>query len=322
MTEAAWAALVPHLPRVASLDLSGGGEPLLQPRLAAWVAQGKAAGCEVGLLSNGLLLDQGRAAELIAAGLDWLGISLDGASAESYQAIRVGGDFARLLANLRGLARLRPGGRPRLILQMVLMAANFGELAAMVELAAGLGADQLNLKQYDVIRGEPLAGEGLVVPRPDRASRRRQKALRRALDLAARRGLAATAFPFVPEEMPVCGMDPRQGFFVAFDGRIAPCIGLAYGGSSRFLGRPVEQPTTGFGRLPDHDPWELWATSPAWREFRASFARRERVFDQALARADPGGRSLAGLERAYAQARAALPPAPPGCAACPYLFGV
>ena len=50
MTAEIWEAIRPYLPQVQSVDFTGGGEPLLQPRLAEWIAQAKAVGCETGFL--------------------------------------------------------------------------------------------------------------------------------------------------------------------------------------------------------------------------------------------------------------------------------
>ena len=40
------------------IDFSGGGEPLLHPNLADWIAEAKQAGCKAGFLTNGSLLDE------------------------------------------------------------------------------------------------------------------------------------------------------------------------------------------------------------------------------------------------------------------------
>ena len=55
MSDAVWAAIRPYLSEVNSVDFTGGGEPLLQPKLEEWIAEAKNAGCETGFLSNGLL---------------------------------------------------------------------------------------------------------------------------------------------------------------------------------------------------------------------------------------------------------------------------
>ena len=58
MTAEIWEAIRPYLSQVQSVDFTGGGEPLLQPRLAEWIADAIKAGCETGFLSNGLLLKE------------------------------------------------------------------------------------------------------------------------------------------------------------------------------------------------------------------------------------------------------------------------
>jgi len=58
----------------------GIGEPLFHPRTVEWVAQAKAAGARVELITNGTLLTEKRSRQLIDAGLDLLWVSIDGAS--------------------------------------------------------------------------------------------------------------------------------------------------------------------------------------------------------------------------------------------------
>ena len=68
-----------------------------------------ARGIEVGFNSNAMLLTRARAERLVALGLDWLHVSLDGATAATHEGIRSGADFARITGNLRGLIEALPG---------------------------------------------------------------------------------------------------------------------------------------------------------------------------------------------------------------------
>ncbi|MGV7931061.1 MAG: SDR family NAD(P)-dependent oxidoreductase [Spirochaetota bacterium] len=105
-----WDALRPRLGEVASIDFSGGGEALMNPNLPSWIAEAHDAGCETGFLSNGLLLTGERARSLINAGIDWIALSIDGATAEVYDAIRKGARFERLIGSLEALSSLKTGG--------------------------------------------------------------------------------------------------------------------------------------------------------------------------------------------------------------------
>jgi wyosine [tRNA(Phe)-imidazoG37] synthetase (radical SAM superfamily) len=72
MSQEIWDAIRPYLPEVKSVDFTGGGEPLLQPKLAEWIKDAHAAGCETGILTNGLLLHKKKAKQIIDAGVDWI----------------------------------------------------------------------------------------------------------------------------------------------------------------------------------------------------------------------------------------------------------
>ena len=90
-------------PERPGIFFGGFGEPLGHPRIADMVALAKAAGSEVELISNGILLDEAMAGRLIAAGLDRLWISIDGSSPASYADVRLGDHLPEIIANLERL---------------------------------------------------------------------------------------------------------------------------------------------------------------------------------------------------------------------------
>jgi len=159
MSQEVWEAIKPNLSQVLSVDFSGGGEPLLQPRLEQWIMEAKGAGCEVGFLTNGLLMVKEKAKRMINEGLDWIGFSMDGATAGMYEEIRKGSSFERVCENLATVAALQIGKVPKTMINFVLMDMNFHQVDEIVRLAARLGVDQVNFKQCDVIRGKEGKGD-------------------------------------------------------------------------------------------------------------------------------------------------------------------
>ena len=93
MSRELYGRILAQVPGLRRLTLQGLGEPLLSPYLLEMVRAAKAAGVAVGFNSNATLLTRRRADELVAAGLDWLHVSLDGAGAGTYEGIRAGADF-------------------------------------------------------------------------------------------------------------------------------------------------------------------------------------------------------------------------------------
>lgn len=321
MSEEVWDAIRPHLPEIATVDFTGGGEPLLNPALPERVAEAKSQGCRVGFLTNATELRQDAAAMLMEAGVDWITISIDGPTKESYEQVRLGADFDEVVSNVRGLVALRGAAKsPVLGVNFVMMPSNVHLLEAMVRFVADLGVDKLIFKQADVVRGEHGEGYGLYA-RGKSERRSYEKALARAVRLARRLGLESSTFAFEPDEQPVCEQDPRTSIFVRYDGRMSPCINLAYGGPTTFLGQPATLPSVHYGRLPDDDPLELWESDPTCRTYRDTFGERVRIFDETMFEGalDSG---ISRLERAEKRAHERMPAAPRSCRQCHYLYDV
>jgi MoaA/NifB/PqqE/SkfB family radical SAM enzyme len=318
MLPAVWNALRPHLNEVASIDFSGGGEPLLQPKLMEWVREAHGYGCETGFLTNGLLLNEETVEKVLKAGADWVAVSVDGATADIYEQIRKGSDFKRICKNMATLSSMRTERGPKLALNFVIMPINAHQLRDMVHVADDLGMDQINFKQCDVIRGRDGNGHGLFSNRESKGIRRLKKNLKRAQRLAKKLKLQTTAFPFVAEENPVCDQDPRTSLFIRADGCAAPCINLAYGGASTFFGKPVFIPTVHFGQLPGDTLPDIWNCSN-YESYRQRFQQRIRAHDAVIANSsfEP---SLIKLREILRAAVSVMPEAPEGCVTCHYLF--
>lgn len=134
--------LLDELPEVRDVTLQGLGEPLLAPDLFRMVAYCRERGITVGFNTNATLLTRAAGARLIESGPDWLHISLDGASAETYEFVRDGARWEvveRHVTGFTALMRERCAVRPELSLVMVLMQRNLQELPAVVERAARWG---------------------------------------------------------------------------------------------------------------------------------------------------------------------------------------
>ena len=320
MSQEVWEAIRPYLADVKSIDFTGGGEPLLQPKLERWIAEAKNAGCETGFLSNGLLLRKDRLKGLLAAGLDWICISMDGATADMYNKIRIGSNFDRVCENVGKIAELRSGNIPKTMINFVLMEMNFHQVEDILHLAARLGVDQVNYKQCDVIRGEEGKGLGLFGPKETREIQQLQKSLGKAKRLAKKLNIQTTALSFTPQEQPVCEQDPRDSIFIRYDGTVAPCINLAIGGPTTFLGKEVTMPSVHYGRLPDNDLLELWRTDTC-KFYRQRFQQRVEKHDESILNRLITS-SGSGRERTLHKAREAMPDPPKGCNVCHYLYDV
>jgi radical SAM protein with 4Fe4S-binding SPASM domain len=130
------------------------GEPFLNPDLLRIIEYAAARGIIVHTSTNGNVeFDDLMAERIVHSGLSSIVFAVDGATQQTYQAYRVGGDLEKVRRNLRALAeakrRLR-AARPQLILRFVAMRQNEDELPAVERMAAELGADFFSIKSVDL----------------------------------------------------------------------------------------------------------------------------------------------------------------------------
>ncbi len=152
------------LPHIEILQLSGlWGEIFLHPEVYLKILKlAKEADCTVSSISNGTLLTTEVAEQVVTLGLDHLTISIDAATSKTYQVIRVGGNFKKLIKNLKKLQKIKKKkgvSKPELRLAFVGMKRNIRELPEVVNLASKLGIQNVILQgmgEYKNTEGESL----------------------------------------------------------------------------------------------------------------------------------------------------------------------
>lgn len=136
------------------------GEPGLCKHLAymVWLAKDLKY-THVMINTNLTAFNEKRLKELCDAGLDLLIVSVDGATAKTYESIRIKGDFQKLLANLLFIRNL--GNRPKVRIQMTVQDKNRLEEQLMDDRFGHL-CDEL---KFGAIRGDN-SGERKRCPQP------------------------------------------------------------------------------------------------------------------------------------------------------------
>ncbi len=183
--------LEPIFPTLLRAYLFGLGEPLLNRHLLDYVQSLSSAGVEVWFNTNATLIDDEKADALARAGTTSITVSIDGATAETYERIRVGASFPAVVRGIRSLVRAaKIYGGPNVDLSFVGMASNLHELPGLVELAAEVGARNMHVEplysqiQHDL--QEHYARENLGILGPRRVDKLFRQASRRAEELHVR----------------------------------------------------------------------------------------------------------------------------------------
>jgi MoaA/NifB/PqqE/SkfB family radical SAM enzyme len=223
--------------RPRRLTLSGAGEPLLNPDLMAMIAHATRHGASTMIPSNGTLLRRGELARgLVEAGLNTLKISLDGATAQTYQAIRRQDCFDQILEGIRQLDQIkRQCGRPtpELRLDVVILKENGAQIPDLVELARHLNIGTIFFRPLQVtgigqereVIGGDVDFDGLYHAVREGLARARHLGVRTNLkdvarDFAMYRSIYVRRDAALGRQ--VCLL-PWMQCFVSVQGELAPC---------------------------------------------------------------------------------------------------
>jgi radical SAM protein with 4Fe4S-binding SPASM domain len=145
--------------------LSSSVEPFLHPEFGRFVGITKDLGVpHVDVTTNAILMTDALIEQLLDAGLDSMNISIDAATKSTYERLRRGGRFDRLIANVQALVaakRRRATAKPWITFNMVLMRSNICELPALVQLARELGVPGVGGAHLTPYAGLHLEGESL-----------------------------------------------------------------------------------------------------------------------------------------------------------------
>lgn len=269
-------SLLDQFPALEELQLQGLGEPMMHPRFFDMVERAAGRGIKVSTNTNLTLLTAARAERCVTSGLAELHASVDGATAATFEAIRVRARFDRVVANLEGLVEARrrlESATPRIRMVVVAMRRNLRELPDLVRLAHRLSIDTVFVQhlchdfgesslpaQYRPMR-EFVGGETLLeadaaeVKACFGAARSAAGELGVDLRLPRTRPRAHPAGTPGPER---CDW-PWRGAYVSYQGLAMPCCMVA----------TPDRIT--LGNLAEHGAAAVWDGEP-YRAFRAALS--------------------------------------------------
>ena len=142
---------------IRNMSLYNYGEPFLNSNLCRMISYAKENGVEfIKVTTNGMFLDRDSIINLLHSGLDYLSISLDGATSGIYSQFRIGGDFRRVVSNIANLVGIRNelNNNLKIEVQFIIMRHNEHQVKLIKNMARRLKVDILRLKTVLIKRSE------------------------------------------------------------------------------------------------------------------------------------------------------------------------
>jgi MoaA/NifB/PqqE/SkfB family radical SAM enzyme len=219
-------SLLRCLGHTGQVHLQGWGEPLLHPEFFEMVRLCKDKGLAVSTTTNGNALDDVKLQRLIDLEVDVLGVSLAGVRPESSDALRTGTSMADLVAKMGRLAGLKAQlgrKRPAVHLAYLNVADSLEDLAALPELACGLGASKIMISEPSPVATPEIPGRTLDPERLGLAAREAayqglaEQSQTLGLELLWASRLRAAAARS-------CTENPAAACVVGVGGQVSPCV--------------------------------------------------------------------------------------------------
>ena len=243
---------------VLQLGLSG-GEPLVRKDLEELATHARSLGLYTTLVTSGLGLTRQRAERLRAAGLEHIQISIQ--DADTASAERIAGVSS--VKQKRAAAAIVGELGFAFSVNVVLHRANLDRIGEIIDLAAGLGADRLELANTQYY-GWGLENRAALMPTRDQVTRA-QAIAQEAITRYRGRMQILFVLPdyFEQYPKPCYGGWGRFYLVVAPDGKVLPCHGA------------TQITTLTFDNAQDHSLEWIWRESAAFKAFRGDLWMRE-----------------------------------------------
>jgi pyrroloquinoline quinone biosynthesis protein E len=243
---------------VLQLGLSG-GEPLLRKDLEEIAAHARSLGLYSTLVTSGLGLTRSRAERLKEAGLEHIQISIQDSDPEVAE--RIAG--VRSVKHKQAAAALVRDLGFAFTVNVVLHRANLDRIGEIIDLAADLGADRVELANTQYY-GWGLRNRAALQPTREQVERSREVAEQAKLRYRGRMQITYVLPDYYEPYPKACyGGWGKLYLVIAPNGAVLPCHGA------------TQITTLTFDNVRDHSLDWIWRQSEAFRAFRGDSWMKE-----------------------------------------------
>jgi len=197
--------------------MTGVGEPFLNRHFLKMLQYLKSKSVKVVFADNFTLLVPKIAEKLVSMQINEIGISLDGATKETYESIRLGANFEKVMNNVKNLIALKNkmnSSLPELYIIFTLSDRNIHEAPLMVDLARSLGCwlKILKVKTFEETKDQSI----------DIENEKTKKILKQVVKRAREMDVYLEFCHFTKQPIQRCDW-PWKTCYITYDGFVYPC---------------------------------------------------------------------------------------------------
>lgn len=249
---------IDQLDCLVKIHLQGLGEPFLHPHIFEMIDYANSKNIMVSVITNGTLFSDRIVERVAKSDIFEIGVSIDSVEKKSYEAIRVGADFDRVLSGVKKLSKALRGKNTSLFLAVTIMRSNMHMIPDFVRLAHSVGVKRVVFQRVQTkddfvsyYKSDFRKSKEFVAHDEVKAVFNRAKPVAESLGVKI----------LFEEEVVRCQW-PWRGVYITWNGDITPCCMIV---------DPKSMPLGNVFRT----PLKLLWNSPAYRALRRSLLRRK-----------------------------------------------
>jgi MoaA/NifB/PqqE/SkfB family radical SAM enzyme len=274
--------ILPYQGNVETVVLEGWGESLLHKDLSQCIRLVKKEGCQVGFVTSGMGLTRSRVAELVEAGLDFVGFSIAGTTPATHDAIRVNSHLPDVLDAIHLFQEEKKGPGlpgPHLHLIFLMLKDNIHEVPAVPSFTKEAGLEEVILT--NICHTINIWQESQRVFIWEDAASRYEGILKQAEINARTLNIRLRKPSLSVIDVPLCAENPLASLYISAEGEVSPCVYLYPPLPSPFRRIFCEKEygtdKVSFGNIFKEPFSAIWNNSQ-YQEFRNRFIEREKEY--------------------------------------------
>jgi radical SAM protein with 4Fe4S-binding SPASM domain len=257
---------------IKRIGLTGWGEPFMSPDIFSAVdrCHEVCPNASISVTTNGTLFSDRLIDQILGSRITDIAISLDAGSKGTYERIRKGANFERVVEGIRRLVQLRDRcdrKLPKISTNFVLMRSNIHELPDYVRTAISIGVDRIGTVHAHGVYGSDRkeAVYTLLEEESNLAGEDYMLFIREAQTIARHANVEFYVPPLTPTKPGLnCSFNARRFPIIDPSGDVYPCCILQAFGNER------EPSVTSMGNIEHENLPDIWK-SVRYSRFREAF---------------------------------------------------
>lgn len=248
--------LEPFFQHFEYIHLGCNAEPLMSKYFldALRIIRTKNPSCILGFNTNGVMLSGDISRSLVRYKINYVCISLDGITPQTFGRIKVGAKLDKIMVNIKKLKKIKKSASelPNIYAQFVSTRDNIEELPTLIKMVPRLGIIKIKVNGLEPYSKE-MSTKTLYYPPNPRA----KSIFKKAQEIAQRVGVELELPSLEPLEREKCEKI-RDLVIISPEGDVIPCTMLSYNRPYYYFGEHHEHQKITFGNI-NHDTFEnIW----------------------------------------------------------------